>query len=164
MASLTVLHRLVGDGELSQVMTHHLRLDLDLTESLPVVDTNDRADHLGNNNHMAEVSLDDGGLLAYSQILAGLTALSQNVLVLSLVRTTSDLSAETSREEFHELLLRDVEQLLELDALVREGPERTPFLGLRHAAEDLGPKSWFYDNRFVSNKKQLRGVDRVKAH
>ena len=37
-------------------------------ESLAVVHTNDAADHLGNNNHVAEVSLDDLGLLADGSI------------------------------------------------------------------------------------------------
>jgi hypothetical protein len=51
----TVLDRLVGDRELSQVVADHLRLDLNLVEGLAVVHTNDTSDHLWNNNHVPQV-------------------------------------------------------------------------------------------------------------
>ena len=51
----TVLNRLVRDGELSQVVTNHLRLDLDLVEGLPVVHTNDASNHLWDNDHVPQV-------------------------------------------------------------------------------------------------------------
>ena len=38
-------------------------LDLDLVESLAVVHTNDAANHLGDDDHVAKVSLDDLRLL-----------------------------------------------------------------------------------------------------
>merc|ERR1712130_736278 len=59
----TVTDGVVGDRELSQVVADHLRLDLDGVELLARVDTNDGADHLRNDDHVTEVSLDDSGLL-----------------------------------------------------------------------------------------------------
>jgi hypothetical protein len=59
----SVLDRLVTDAELAQVEPHHLRLDLDLVELLPAVDTDHGADHLGHDNHVAQVRLDEVWLL-----------------------------------------------------------------------------------------------------
>jgi hypothetical protein len=41
----------------------HLGLDFDLVELLSGVDTDDAADHLGDDNHVTEVGLDEVGLL-----------------------------------------------------------------------------------------------------
>jgi len=51
----TVLDRLVGDGELSEVVANHLRLDLNLVECLAIVDTDDASNHLRDNDHVAEM-------------------------------------------------------------------------------------------------------------
>ena len=51
----TVLNRLVWDGELSQVVTNHLRLDLDLVKRLSVVHSNDASNHLWDNDHVPQV-------------------------------------------------------------------------------------------------------------
>ena len=48
----SVLHRLIRDGELSQEVPDHLWLDLDLSEHHAVVDSNDGAGHLRDNNHI----------------------------------------------------------------------------------------------------------------
>jgi len=58
-----VLNRLVGDGELAEVVSNHFWLDFNGVEGLSVVDTNDAADHLGDNDHVSEVGLDNFGLL-----------------------------------------------------------------------------------------------------
>lgn len=42
----------VGHGELGEVVAGHLGPDLDGVEDLSVVDGNDRADHLGHNDHV----------------------------------------------------------------------------------------------------------------
>lgn len=44
-------------------MANHLGLDLDLVELLAAVYTDNAADHLGDDNHVAEVGLDERGLL-----------------------------------------------------------------------------------------------------
>ena len=48
----SVLHRLIRDGELSQEVPDHLWLDLELSEHHAVVDSNDGAGHLRDNNHI----------------------------------------------------------------------------------------------------------------
>ena len=67
----TVLDRLIRDRELAQIVTHHLRLDLNRVELLPRVNTNDAADHLGDDNHISEVCLDDVGFLVGLGFLLG---------------------------------------------------------------------------------------------
>merc|ERR1712100_706102 len=54
----TVLHRLVGNGELTEVVSHHIGLNLNLVENLAVVHSHHGSDHV------AKVSLDALWLLA----------------------------------------------------------------------------------------------------
>lgn len=56
-------------------MTNHLRLDLDLVELLAGVDADDAANHLGDDNHVSEVGLDEVGLLVGLGLLLGLSEL-----------------------------------------------------------------------------------------
>ncbi len=56
-------------------MADHLGLDLDLVELLAGVDANDGANHLGDDNHVAEVGLDGVGLLVGLGLLLGLAQL-----------------------------------------------------------------------------------------
>ena len=56
-------------------MADHLGLDFDLVEFLAAVDTNDAADHLGHNDHVSEVCLDEVGLLIGLGVLLGLSQL-----------------------------------------------------------------------------------------
>ena len=53
----SVGHRLVGDGELTEVVSHHVSLDLDGVEDLTVVHGNDGSDHLRDDDHVAKVGL-----------------------------------------------------------------------------------------------------------
>ena len=53
----SVLNWLVRDGELSQIMSNHFRLYLNLVESLAIVNSNNASDHLRYDNHVTEVSL-----------------------------------------------------------------------------------------------------------
>lgn len=46
-----VPHRFVGDGEVAEVVAHHLWLDLNAVESLAVVHTHHTANHLRNADH-----------------------------------------------------------------------------------------------------------------
>jgi hypothetical protein len=50
-----MLHRLVGDGKLSQVVANHLWLDLNLVEGLAIVHSNHTSDHLRDNDHVAQM-------------------------------------------------------------------------------------------------------------
>ena len=58
-----MLDRLVRDGELAQIMSHHLRLDLHLIELLARVDSDHAANHLRDDDHVSQVCLDEVGLL-----------------------------------------------------------------------------------------------------
>lgn len=66
-----MLHGLVTDTELRQIMTHHLRLDLHLIELLATVDANHAADHLRDHNHITQMGLDQVGLLVGFGFLLG---------------------------------------------------------------------------------------------
>ncbi len=66
---LTVLNRLVGDREFTQIVTNHFRLNFHSVELLAVVHTDNAADHLGNDDHVPEVSLYNGGLLVGRSLL-----------------------------------------------------------------------------------------------
>ena len=52
-----VLHRLVSQRKFTQVMTDHLSLDFNVVETLAVVNTNNRSNHLRNNNHVTKMGL-----------------------------------------------------------------------------------------------------------
>lgn len=80
-------------------MTNHLRLDLDLVELLAGVDANDATDHLGNDDHVSEVSLDNLGLLVGLSLLLGLAELLDKTHGTAL-QATVDPSTLAGREQF----------------------------------------------------------------
>ncbi|GMT29326.1 hypothetical protein PFISCL1PPCAC_20623, partial [Pristionchus fissidentatus] len=125
----TVLDRLVGDGELSEVVSDHLRLDLSLVEDLSVVDSDDGSDHLGEDDHVTEVGLDGGRLLEYSSGLLGLLEASKKSEVLAL-ESAGQTSAGARLEELGELLSEQVEELVEINSAVRELAESSLLLKL----------------------------------
>lgn len=100
------------DRELSQVVANHLRLDLDLVELLSGVDANDASDHLGDDNHVTEVSLDEVGLLVGLGLLLGLAELLDQTHGLAL-EATVDTSAGTGMDDITELVGRKVEEPVE---------------------------------------------------
>ena len=56
-------------------MANHLRLDFDLVELLSRVDTNNAANHLGDNDHVSQVCFDQVWLLIGLGFLLGLPQL-----------------------------------------------------------------------------------------
>ena len=90
-------------------MTNHLRLDLDLVELLAGVDTDDGADHLGDNDHVAEVGLDEVGLLVRLGLLLRLAELLDEAHGLAL-QAAVDPAAGAGVDELAELLGREVEE------------------------------------------------------
>ena len=100
-------------------MADHLGLDLDLVEFLARVDTDDGADHLGDNDHVTEVSLDEVGLLVGLGLLLGLAELLDETHGLAL-ETTVESSAGTSVDNVAKLLGGEVEELVEVDTAVGE--------------------------------------------
>jgi hypothetical protein len=97
------------DRELSQVVANHLRLDLNLVELLSGVDTDDGADHLGDNDHVTEVGLDEVGLLVGLGLLLGLAELLDETHGLAL-QTAVEASAGTGVDNITELLGGEVEE------------------------------------------------------
>lgn len=90
-------------------MANHLRFDLNLVELLAGVDTDDGADHLGDNDHVTEVGLDEVGLLVGLGLLLGLAELLDETHGLAL-QTAVEATAGTSVNDITELLGREVEE------------------------------------------------------
>lgn len=125
----TVLDGLVRDREFTKVVTNHLRLDFDLVELLTGVDTNDGADHLGDDDHVTEVSLDEVGLLVGLGLLLGLAKLLDETHGLAL-QTAVEASAGTSVNDITELFGGEVEELVEVDSAVGKLAELSSLLDL----------------------------------
>lgn len=97
------------DRELSQVVTNHLRLDLNLVELLSGVDTDDGTNHLGDDNHVSEVGLDEVGLLVGLGLLLGLAELLDEAHRLAL-QTAVEPSAGAGMDEIAEFLRGEIEE------------------------------------------------------
>ena len=108
----TVLDGLVRDGELSKVVANHLGLDLDLVELLSGVDTNDGADHLWDDDHVTEVSLDEIWLLVWSSLLLGLAELLDETHWLAL-EAAVEASASAGVDDVTELVRGKVQESTE---------------------------------------------------
>lgn len=100
-------------------MTNHLRLDLDLVELLAGVDTNDTANHLGDDNHVSEVGLDEVGLLVGLSLLLSLSELLDETHGAAL-QATVDPAAGTSVDNIAKLVGGEVEELIKVDSSVGE--------------------------------------------
>lgn len=90
-------------------MANHLRLDLHLVELLAGVDTNDAANHLRDDNHVTEVSLDEVGLLVGLGLLLGLAELLDKAHG-SALQTTVDPSAGTGVDNIAQLVGAEVQE------------------------------------------------------
>jgi hypothetical protein len=90
-------------------VTNHLGLDLDLVELLSRVDTDDGSDHLGDDDHVTEVGLDEVGLLVGLSLLLGLAELLDQAHGLAL-ETAVEPSAGTGVDEVAELLGGEVQE------------------------------------------------------
>lgn len=90
-------------------MADHLGLDFDLVELFAGVDTNNTANHLGDDNHITEVGLDEIGLLIWLRLLLGLSELLDKAHRLAL-ETTVESSAGTGVNDIAKLLRGQVEE------------------------------------------------------
>lgn len=125
----TVLDGSVRARELSEVVACHLRLDLDGVEYLAVVDTNDAANHLRNDNHVTEVGLDDCGLFIWGSFLFSFAQFLDQTHGAALEATTEP-TASTCMNEFNELLIVHVKELVEVNSAVGERAEGSLLLEL----------------------------------
>jgi len=125
----TVTHGLVRDRELAQVVANHVGLDLNRGEDLAVVHADDRADHLRHNEHVAQVRLDDVRLVVRAAVLLGLAQLLEQRHALAL-NAAREPPACARVHQINQLLGGQVEQIVQVDATVRELAEGTLLLQL----------------------------------
>lgn len=90
-------------------MANHLRLDLHLVELLARVDGNDAANHLGDDNHVAEMGLDGVGLLVGLGLLLGLAKLLDQAHGAAL-ETAVDPAASAGVDDIAELVRAEVQK------------------------------------------------------
>lgn len=112
----------VGDGELTQVVANHLWLDLNGVENLTVVDTNQRTDHLWNDNHVSQVGLDNSWLLVGWGGQLGGSQLGNQTHWLG-TQTSGESSSDSGSAKLGELLGLQLDQLGKVNALEGEGLE-----------------------------------------
>ncbi|XP_070955359.1 uncharacterized protein [Macaca nemestrina] len=112
-AGPAVLHRVVGDGELAQVVAHHLWLDLHLVEGLTVVDAHHAAHHLGQYDHVLQVRLHHFRLLHGRYRLLGLAQAPQRRVLLPPEAPVGPLLLECT-VQLHKLLVGQVQQLVQV--------------------------------------------------
>ena len=90
-------------------MANHFRLNFNLVELLARVDTDNATDHLGDDNHITEVSLDEFGLLVRLCLLLSLAQLLDQTHGLAL-QATVEPTTGTSVHNITELLGGEVEE------------------------------------------------------
>lgn len=122
-------------------MADHLGLDLNLVELLAGVDTNDAANHLGDDNHVTEVSLDDVGLLVGLGLLLGLAELLDETHGAAL-QATVDPAAGTGVDDIAELVGGEVQKAVKRDSMLAMAiPCPCSMLFLRPGACSFGSRS-----------------------
>jgi len=84
----SVLDRFVTDAELSQMMTDHFRLDFNTVEHFAIVNTHHGSNHLGDDDHVTEVSLDNSGLLHIAGLFLGTSQFLQKSHMFTFQPTT----------------------------------------------------------------------------
>lgn len=115
-------NRGVGDGELTQVVANHLWLDLNGVENLTVVDTNQGANHLWDDDHVSQVSLDNSRLLVGWRGQLGGSQLGNQAHWLG-TQASGESSSDSGTAELGELLGLQFDQLGKVNALEGEGLE-----------------------------------------
>jgi hypothetical protein len=110
----TVPDWLVGERELAGVVANHLGLDLNLVEHLSVVDGQDAADHLWQDDHVAQMGLDNGWLLQRLALLLRLAQLLEQGERLAL-QTARVSPARSAVEHLGELVALEEEEKGQLE-------------------------------------------------
>jgi len=95
----------------------HFRLDFNRVEDLAIVDTDDTANHLGDNNHVTEMGFDDCGFLIWGSLLLGFSQLL-NETHWTTLKTASEPTACTGMDEFNKLFIAQIQELGELNSTV----------------------------------------------
>jgi hypothetical protein len=133
--SLTVVHGSVCNGELSEVLSNHLRLDLYGDVLLSIVHSNNTSNHLRKNDDVTKMSLDSIGFLLISVltnlgILDGILDLvhQSDLLLLEAVVEFSTNSGSQMRKKILVLFLHcHLNELIQLETSEGEFLEDTSF-------------------------------------
>ena len=112
----TVTDGLVGDGELTKIVSDHLRLDFDGVEGHTVVNTNHAANHLRDNDGITKMSANNLGLFTLNGFTFGLSQLLGQDVVLAGKSTLEKSSSLASVDEVSKLLVGDFHQGIEINA------------------------------------------------
>jgi len=127
----------LGDGELAQVVAHHLGLDFDLVELLAGVDANDAADHLRHHDHVAEVRFDEVGLLVGLSTLLGLPQLLDQAHGLPL-QTPVDPATCSRVDNISQLFGGEIQKSVEgFGSAIGSSPKQSPPSSLNLATSSV---------------------------
>jgi hypothetical protein len=109
-------------------VANHFGLDLHLVELLARVDADDAADHLGDDNHVAEMGLDGVGLLIGLGLLLGLAELLDQAHGAAL-EAAVDPAAGAGVDDIAELVGGEVEEAVRREKTVSAylDPTQIPF-------------------------------------
>lgn len=100
------------------------RFSTHLIEGLAVVDSNDGSDHFWDDDHVAQVSLHDCGLLHWWSFFLGLAQLLEKSHRLAL-QATGETPADTAVHQLAQLLVGHVQELIQVNSTVSEFTEGT---------------------------------------
>lgn len=109
-----MLNGLVGDGELAQVETNEVRLDLDIDELLSVIDADDGTNHLWEDDGITQVCANSNWLLAINALLLGLGKLLDEGHWASL-DASGELSSLSGVEHLDDISGGHIQQIIEFD-------------------------------------------------
>ena len=112
-------HGLVGDAKLAQVHANHLGQDFDTLENLSVVNTDNRPNHFGHDNHVTQVRLDTARALPWDGLLLGLPQSVDEGLGLAL-QSTRQTTTGAAGVHGHQFVYSEIKKVIELDSSVRE--------------------------------------------
>ena len=120
----SVPDRLVGNSKFSKVHADHFGFNLNTTEHLSVVDSNNRSNHLGDDDHVTQMGLNSLGLLSRLGILLGTPQTFDESHRLPL-QSTAHTPPGAGTDKAHELLVGEVEQFVKINSLEGKFPEGT---------------------------------------
>lgn len=103
---------------------HRSRVSTHLIEGLAVVDSDDGSDHFWDDDHVAQVGLDDCGLLHWGSLFLGLAQLLEKGHWLAL-QATGETPADTAVHQLAQLLVGHVQELIQVNSAVSEFTEGT---------------------------------------
>jgi len=134
-----VFDGLVRDGELPKIVASHLRLDLNRVKDFAIVNANNTADHLWDDDHVTKVGLNNCRLLIWRCFLLRLTQLLDETHGTAL-EPTLEPPSRTGMDEVDKVLIVHVKELLKLNTAVRKRAERSLLLhlsGLSRVGDDF---------------------------